>query len=377
MVKLLRTSRLVWQETARSPGTTTAVFLSIALSVATATAVHSLSAALRERVRKIMVEMGNNLFILPPGARMEEIDSHSSSRPTMDEGLVEEIATDAYDALGIRHIVPELRGSLPYGGRTLRVLGRGGERDMGSTVPPSVAPGEVVPGSEAAAALRLSPGRRLTLGGRSFLVKSIAPPSGTPDDAAITMALFDAQDLLGTGRRITAISALACFCAGPYLTSAQEKVRARLPQNVVVTVRAIALARLEARNSVERIGWRITAAIVALAALVVLLSLLGNVSRRRGEIGTLLAIGARPGKILALLGWKVAALAVAGGAGGWAAGTVAVRSLAPALSIPLPPFDLALLGLGVGLALATAAVGALLPAMHVLRLDPAEVIREG
>ena len=370
----MTTPKLVWKEMLSSPGSTGALLLAVALSVATAVAVVATTRALTDEMRRVTKAMGNNVVVLPPGSEIEDFTVHANDRHRMDEAEWRRLGTAAWPALAIRHVVPELRGTLEEG--SLRVIGVGPEIDMGRELAPPIPRGRVAVGSEAARRLKVSAGDELKLGKLTLTVKSVAEPAGSPDDAAVTMHLADAQELLGAGGRITSITALACKCAGRFLTDAQQRTQAAMPAAKVITKMPIARARVKARNSVERFGGMLTIAAAVLGAMVVMLALWGNVSGRMEELGTLLAIGARPLWLASVVSWKVVVLAGAGAVGGWALGTLAAARAAPAFAAMMIRFDPDLLGVAVVLALAVAGAGSIAPLVRILLVDAAQIIRE-
>jgi predicted lysophospholipase L1 biosynthesis ABC-type transport system permease subunit len=159
--------------------------------------------------------------------------------------------------------------------------------------------------------------------------------------------------------------------------AARAAVRAADPRVPVFDVRTLD-DRLAAELAGPRLAVLILAGFGALALILATLGVYGVLahatSLRRGEIGTRIALGARPAAVarevlLEGLGlWALGALL--GGAGAaWAAGSL-VRVLPTA-----PPADvLTLAAAGVALGLASLAA-AWVPAWRAARLDPAEALR--
>jgi putative ABC transport system permease protein len=99
------------------------------------------------------------------------------------------------------------------------------------------------------------------------------------------------------------------------------------------------------------------------------------VGRRGREIGIRLALGARPGEVLAMVLREGLRLGVVG-AGFGLAGALALSRVLRSQLYDVSPFDPATFA-GVGiLLLAAAALGALVPARRAARLDPVVVLRE-
>jgi predicted permease len=159
--------------------------------------------------------------------------------------------------------------------------------------------------------------------------------------------------------------------------AARAAVRAADPRVPVFDVRTLD-DRLAAELAGPRLAVLILAGFGALALILATLGVYGVLahatSLRRGEIGTRIALGARPaavarGVLLEGLGlWALGTLL--GGAGAaWAAGSL-VRVLPTA-----PPADaVTLAAAGVALGLASL-VAAWVPAWRAARLDPAEALR--
>jgi len=371
----MRAWRLVRKEMMSSLGTTAALVVAVAIAVSAAVAGRTATEALSDNVRRLMLKLGNNLVVLPPGAGVESMADHSNDRPRMGEDVFAKLAKAPASESNVRHLRAELRGTARSGGADVRVLGLSFESDLGVVKETAPRPGEAAPGSELAERMKLAKGSVLDLGGRSFTVASIAAPTGTPDDAAVTTSLADAQDILGAPGRISSVTAVACRCEGKYLTEAEEKVGRLLPGSKVVTFRAVALARAETRRTVERFGTLLAGASVVLGSLVVALALWMNVTSRRAEMGTLLALGMTPRRLAGILAMKVAAVSAAGTVAGCIAGAALGARVASEFGASLAGPSLGTLGTALAAAFIVAAAGALAPLVRTMRLDAAEMMR--
>ena len=101
-----------------------------------------------------------------------------------------------------------------------------------------------------------------------------------------------------------------------------------------------------------------------------------NVSERRREIGTLMAMGARSQLIQRMFLAKAFLLGLAGGIGGFAIGTILAVTMGPQLAgvvvLPMPSLSLWAVGISVGVAL----VASYFPARRAAMLDPVATFRE-
>jgi len=119
----------------------------------------------------------------------------------------------------------------------------------------------------------------------------------------------------------------------------------------------------------------------AFAAIAILLAGIGihgllsfAVSQRAQEIGVRIALGARPGDILAMVLRQSVLLAASGVALGVALAYAAGRGM-EALLAGVKPGDAAALWAAVGLCVVMTLAGSLLPALRAVRVDPISVIR--
>lgn len=128
---------------------------------------------------------------------------------------------------------------------------------------------------------------------------------------------------------------------------------------------------------------RITATLLSLfAGLALMLAAFGLhgvmsyvVSERRREFAIRVAIGARPGQLVRLIGGQSAAMLGIGLAVG-AAGAVLVSRLLPGLLMGVEKLDAAPVAVSIGVLLAAAAGGLAIPAWRASRVDPILTLRQ-
>lgn len=117
----------------------------------------------------------------------------------------------------------------------------------------------------------------------------------------------------------------------------------------------------------------VSASIAAVATLTVLTTMVAASRERRGEIGILYALGAKPGPVAASLAGEAALLGLAGSLLGWSAGVVVSTTVAALRGWPLV-FEPWLLAVVPGAVLASL-LGALIPVALAARIDPNSLIR--
>jgi putative ABC transport system permease protein len=101
-----------------------------------------------------------------------------------------------------------------------------------------------------------------------------------------------------------------------------------------------------------------------------------NVSERRREIGTLMALGAESSLIQRIFLAKALLLGLVGGIGGFVIGTLLAVTLGPKLAgvtvLPMPMLSVWAIAISVGIAL----LASYIPARRAAMLDPVATFRE-
>jgi predicted permease len=99
------------------------------------------------------------------------------------------------------------------------------------------------------------------------------------------------------------------------------------------------------------------------------------VTRRRGEIGLRLALGATPSRVWRRVVMEVMVVLIAGAAAG-VAGALAASRFVAALLYGIAPTDATTMAMAVGVLVAAALMAAALPARRAARIDPMAALRE-
>jgi len=397
----LNTFGLVLREIGRRKAGFTLACGAVALAAAGVVFTQTLSTAFNDALRRITMQMGRNIAVVPTGADAAALASGESGSLTMDVAQVEKLAASNVPAehymgkLQVR-LTAEQGGPGILTGITADVGSVG--RAKGSPKSPmgfEVKPGECVLGAAAAERLgeKGKPGARLTLMGREFCVAAVpgkgggkprdcVPPVGPVDDLRIFVNIADAQALLGAPGKIHTIDALGCVCpiggSANYLKDIEKQIEKTLPGTRAVTYVSIASARLTARQGAELTQQLTVGALGLLALLVVAFYLLADVRERRAELGMFLAVGFSPGRLAALFLMKLLLVAVIGAALGFAVGTVGALEIDPSrmgLVGIRPAVDWMTAVWAAAGALGISALAGLLPIISAAMTDPADVLR--
>ena len=354
---------------------------------------------LADEIRKSMKGLGFNIFIYPEGQDMGEVYAQGYATKTMPESYVETLANTKI--VTVNHLLPQLTRKLkwPEYERTVLLIGVRGEvpiahRDLKKPLVEPVALGKVVLGYELHQSLKLAPGAKVAVLGKTFEIAAGHAERGSVDDITIWMNLAEAQELLNEQGKINSILALECNCASlDRLGEIRNEIASILPGTQVVETESKALARAEARNlagqtaksqlakmQADRAALRAgrerlaawLAPLVALGSMAWIAFLtFTNVRQRLTEIGTLRAIGVTSGKILSAFLGRALLTGIFG-----VAIALTLLWLAKASGVfagaALHPREWLAILIG---APALACVAAWLPALNAAAMDPARVLR--
>lgn len=358
---------------------------------------------LQDDYRKITLNLGFNLLILPREQQLSDFYADDFAAKLMPESYVDRLSHSG--AMTVAHILPVLQRKMlwPERKRTILLTGTVGEvpiigEESKNPLLERMAPGSITLGYELQQSLGLSVGDKVTLAGESFIVGKCNPQRGTKDDITAWVDLTTAQRMLKQPAQINAIFALSCNCTGDPLSAIRQEVSHILPETQVIEFASSAVTRAEARNRAEdaaqdalaneknhQVALRaeqehLTTILVPLALFGCILWIgmlaFSNVRERRAEIGILRALGVTATQVQTLfllrslligflgallgsgVGFVVGIFAGRGGGGMiWAFDPnlfIAVLMLAPLFSV----------------------LAGLTPAMIAARQDPAQVLGE-
>jgi putative ABC transport system permease protein len=404
----MRLLTLIGKEMGSRPVPMLTCLLAILLGVTALVAIRTVTHYSELAVAREMDALGANVLILPRGVTVQDYYAADLHGETLPEEYVERITLsrlEGVDNLSPKLCVPatlrgrpvtltgilprsEFRAKAAWGGAGVfaRPIGCGAQADLPDArladpkalarkrVIETLGDHETLVGADLAERHGIKEGDNLELLGATFTVLAVLPPTGSVDDARVFAHLHTVQALSGKGEVVNVIEVVGC--CKEIAAGLVDGLSGLLPEARVVTIAQVVQTQQNVNTLMERLSLIFLAVLLAVGGAAMASALYANVSERRKEIGTLMALGATPGLILWLFVGKAAMLGLAGGVGGFLVGTGAAWWLGPQLANvtvrPLP----SLAALSICIALAVTVVASLLPAWHAARLDPCICFKE-
>jgi putative ABC transport system permease protein len=404
----MRLQTLVGKELIERPVPMLTCLVAILLGVTALVAIRTVTTFSELAVARELDALGANVLILPKGASLQDYYAADLHGETLPEEYVDRIALS--NLQGVDNLSPKLCVPIPFGSRTVtltgilpksefqgkaawagagifvRPIGCGTQPDLPGTEPPpsqdlsrnrvleTLDEHEALVGADVAAAHHLAAGEKIELLGDTFSIVALLPATGTVDDSRIFAHLHTVQDLSGKGEVISVIEVIGCckqIAAG--LVDGLNEV---LPDAKVVTITQLVQTQQNVNRMMERLSLLFLAVLAAAGACAMASALFANVSERRKEIGTLMALGATPGLIVRLIVGKALALGTIGGLAGFLVGSATALWLGPQLANvavhPIPALAL----LAIAISVAVTFLASVIPAWRASRLDPCLCFKE-
>jgi putative ABC transport system permease protein len=376
-----------WASLKRRRGRFLFALASVALGIGTVVALVSLSRAMRAEVGDELDRFGANIIITPTGRSLDvAYGGMAVAGLTVD---AQELRTQDADAIrtipnkrNVSAVAPKLLGTIEIEEQRALVIGVRFRDEQGVKswwqIDGRVArgPAEIMIGTDAAHALKVALGDRLTIAGEPREIVGVIALSGSLDDAAILTDLGVAQQALGRPDAVTMIE-VSALCRGCPIEDMVSQMAAVLPHARVAPIRQAVAAREQAVLQFSRFAYAISGIVLLVGTVVVLTTMMASVAERTQEIGILRAVGYRRTQVARIILFEALAVNLAGGVVGWLAGFAASRALGPVmaqLTTPVP-LDFTLGAAAVVTALVLGAAGGSYPAIRAARMDPAHALR--
>lgn len=381
--------------------------LAILLGVTALVAIRTITHHSELAVAREMDALGANVLILPKGASVQDYYAADMHGETLPEEYVERIAMSklqGVDNLSPKLCVPvqmgdgqiTLTGILPKSEFQAKAAWSGAgifshPSGCGATTTLKDAPPdpkalarkrvietlgayEVLVGADVAVKHGLKEGGTIELLGAKFTVLAVLPSTGSVDDSRVFAHLHTVQDLSKKGEVVNVIEVVGC--CKQIAAGLVENLNKLLPEARVVTISQVVQTQQNVNKLMEHLSLIFLSVLMVVGGAAMASALFANVSERRKEIGTLMALGATPGLILKMIVGKALILGVAGGIGGFLLGSAAAWWLGPMLAgVAVEPLP-SLAGLAVGISVVVTFLASLPPAWRAARLDPCICFKE-
>jgi putative ABC transport system permease protein len=376
---------LAWKNLRRRKSRAVFTGLGIFLGIGTFVALSTLTSRMESSIQDKLDRFGANILVAP---RAEEVSlgfgdialgGAQVARATLsadDRARIESIPMR--DRLA--QVVPYLLHAADASGKELVWMGVPSDRisvarpwwKFRGSMPGSG--GEVLLGSEAAAILDKGPGGTVSSGRRTFRVSGVLAPTGEKEDAMVIGDLRAVQELAGSPKAVSYIE-VAAHCKDCPVDEIVAEISGAVPGAKVTAIRQVVESRREAVDQFRKLGVGVTAIVLAIAGLVVFVTVMGNVQERTREIGVLRAVGFRQRAILSLLFWETGWIAFLSSACGVAAGVSVSLLSAPLFGVEGAGFSPGIAATGLAAGTALGLLGSVPPARKAAALCPTEAIR--
>ncbi|MEX0641670.1 MAG: FtsX-like permease family protein [Pirellulales bacterium] len=405
---MMTPNKLIWKELWQRPTAMITCLLAITLGVTALVAIHSVTVYSQQAVAHKLEALGANVLLLPQGVRLEDYYSADAHGATLPEEYATQLALANLE--GVQIVSPKLCVPVEHGDRSITLTGILPQSDFESKAAwqsvqvfsnthagcnkasldhgsrselenltqgryvRELAANEAYAGAEIAAAMGVGAGDRITLLGNSFRITGVIPATGTVDDNRVFAHLHTVQRLAKKGEAVNVIEILAC-CEDA-ASGLVAQLRDIFPDAKVVTITQVVDTQVAVNRLMTRLSLLFFGILLAVGVASVAGTMFANVTERRREIGTLMALGATPGLVSRLFLGKALAVGLVGGVFGYLGGTLLAVILGPSwagISVrPLPW----LAAVAVVLAGAVALAASYLPARRAALIDPCLCFRE-
>ncbi len=402
-------NKLIWKELWQRPIAMITCLLAITLGIIALVAIRSVTVFSEQAVSQQLAALGANVLLLPQGVSLENYYTADSHGATLPEEYAAQLVLANLE--GVEHItaklsVPaEVKGShvtltgiLPQSEfqklasyQSVQVFSNahaackkistvGDEKPSAtdslakSRFVDKLAANEAVVGADVAQAAGLKAGDRVSLLGYLFQVSGVMPATGTVDDSRVFAHLHTVQRLAKKGETVNVIEIMACCedAAGGLINQLADT----FPDAKVVTITQVVDTQVAVNRLMTQLSYLFFAILLVVGVTSIAGTMFANVTERRREIGTLMALGATPNLVARLFLGKALIIGLAGGVIGYLGGTVLAVGLGPILAgIPVEPVP-SLAALAVIVAAVVALVASYPPARRATMIDPCICFRE-
>ncbi len=342
--------------------------------------------ASENETRKLMLELGQNLRIIPAETEMDEFWIRGFSEHTMPEDYVYRFVEKT--GYSYTHLTATLHRSIEYCGAKVVLTGilpevfppdKSWQKPMTFTIKQ----GQAYVGSEVSQRMGIATGDQIEIRGKRLDTVKVLSPTGSVDDIRIYGHLRDVQSIMNMPGRINEIKALECMCfrntdADP-LKAAQRQLKQLLPEGKVLLLDGISHIRIRQRTTIQKhMKFILNATLGGCGVMIAILAMI-NVRQRKIETGVLRALGYTSKFVFSMFMAKAAMVAVIGTSAGFFAGSWIAVSLGDELfpvTADAIKFDYSLLYKSLVWCGVLVTIASFLPALWAVMTEPADNLRE-
>ncbi len=235
---------------------------------------------------------------------------------------------------------------------------------------------EIIVGSEAARVLNATTNEKITLESTPYRIAGVLDPTGSQDDHLIFSRIATAQTILKKEGLISMVE-IAALCGACPITEMVRQISTALPGARVMAIQQVVKGRMETLHRFKKFSYGTSAVVLLVGSLVVLVTMMGSVRERTGEIGIFRAIGFRRSHIMQIIFIEAVIISALAGLLGYAAGFGGTWSFFrffmenTSTGVPL---STALFVGSLALSIVLGMLASAYPALMAARLDPNEAL---
>jgi putative ABC transport system permease protein len=363
------------------------VLLGLLIGVSAVVAFVSLIDALTQDIRHKLEKYGANILIVPKTENLSltygglSLGGISFEMEEIYEADLKRVHS-IKNARNVAAVGPVLLGAIEVSGRRALLAGVDFEKarilrpwwKVRGEIPDDNA---VLVGASASQVLELNPGSHLNVNGRKLFVSGVLEPSGSQDDQIVFTRLPVAQSILGKGGRIS-MAEVAALCSDCPVEEMVKQISQVLPGANVMAIKQVVKGRMETLGQFRQIAYGLSIVVVLVGGLVVLVTMMGSVRERTGEIGIFRAVGFRRSHIIRVVLFEALIVSALAGILGYFMGVTTTKVVLPLFTEShgvAVPWDPILAGYAFSMSVLLGLVSSIYPAALAARLDPNEALR--
>lgn len=380
---------MAWESVRRRKARFAFVLAAVIIGTGTIVGLIALTRSMQAQVSAELDRFGANIVITPKsdvlgvaygGLSLGDVDIDRRELTSRDADAVRTI----HHRQNISLVSPKVIGPYSVGETRVLLVGTQVEREhllkpwweiVGHT---AQKPGDVLVGSDAAAALHVGTNDRIAIAGQSVRVAGVLKSTGAIDDRSIFVDLALAQQALERPEAVSLIE-VSALCTGCPIEEIVAQISEVLPHAKVVAIRQAVASREQTVQQLTRFSYAIAGLLLLVGTLVVMTAMMSSVTERTQEIGILRAVGFRRTHVAGLIMIETLLVTISGGIFGWLAGLAAATTFGPAIADVSEPvaFDPWLAATAVIFAVVVGVAGGAYPAARAAQMDPSLALRQG